>query len=55
MADFVWYSKLVDFIPEHPNLLGTAKDLKPYPACKAFVEKFRALEAIQEYYANQIE
>jgi prostaglandin-H2 D-isomerase / glutathione transferase len=53
MADFVWYSKLVDFIPEHPNLSSTAKDLSPYPACQAFVEKFRALEAIQAYYAGK--
>jgi glutathione S-transferase len=52
-ADFVWYIRLADFIPEKKELSDKIKSLEDYPACKAFVEKFKSLEAIKEYYAKK--
>ena len=47
-ADFVWYSRLADYIPEKKELSDKIKSLEDYPACKDFVKKFESLEAIQE-------
>jgi glutathione S-transferase len=47
-ADFVWYSRLTDYIPEKKELSDKIKSLEDYPACKEFVKKFETLEAIQE-------
>jgi glutathione S-transferase len=52
-ADFVWYMRLADFIPEKKELSDKIKSLEDYPACKAFVEKFKSLEAIKGYYAKK--
>jgi glutathione S-transferase len=52
-ADFVWYIRLSDFIPEKKELSDKIKSLEDYPACKAFVEKFKSLEAIKEYHAKK--
>jgi glutathione S-transferase len=52
-ADFVWYTRLADYIPEKTELSDRIKSLEDYPACKAFIEKFKSLEAIKEYYASK--
>jgi glutathione S-transferase len=52
-ADFVWYSRFADYLPEHTELSDKVRSLEDYPACKAFVEKFKSLEAIKEYYSSK--
>lgn len=52
-ADFVWYTRFADFLPAKKELTDKIKSLDDYPACKAFVEKFKSLEPIEEYYASQ--
>ena len=51
IADFVWYSRLADYIPEKKELSQEVKDLEGFPGCKAFIEKFKGLDAIKKYYA----
>jgi glutathione S-transferase len=51
-ADFVWYTRFADYLPEKKELSDKIKNLDDYPACKAFVEKFKALEGIKEYYSK---
>merc|ERR1712032_430175 len=48
-ADFVWYCRLANFIPEHAVLSEKIRTLENYPECRAFVEKFNSLDAIKEY------
>jgi glutathione S-transferase len=52
-ADFVWYSRFADYLPEKAELSEKVRSLEDYPACKAYVEKFKSLEAIKEYYASK--
>eukprot|EP00980_Cylindrotheca_fusiformis_P000608 scaffold154_cov129-Cylindrotheca_fusiformis.AAC.25 len=52
-ADFVWYSRLVDYIPEKAELTDKLKSLEEFPGCKAFVQKFKSLAAIQQYYTSK--
>jgi glutathione S-transferase len=52
-ADFIWYVRLADYLPEKTELSDRVKSLEDYPACKAFIEKFKSLEAIKEYYASK--
>mmetsp|Transcript_1663 Transcript_1663/g.4521 ORF Transcript_1663/g.4521 Transcript_1663/m.4521 type:complete len:85 (-) Transcript_1663:144-398(-) len=49
-ADFVWYVRLADYIPNTKELSESLRELKDFPSCRAFCDKFRKLEAIQEYY-----
>lgn len=50
-ADFVWFIRLADYIPAKTELSDKLKSLDDYPACKAFVDKFRSAEAIKDYYS----
>jgi glutathione S-transferase len=52
-ADFAWYSRLVNYIPQKKELSEKVKSLEEFPACRKFIEKFKSLEPIQEYYANE--
>lgn len=49
-ADFVWFSRLHDFVREKAEYHDKIKTLEDYPALRAFVEKMKSLEAIKEYY-----
>jgi len=53
IADFVWFVRLDDYIPNTKELSGKVRSLDDYPECKGFVERFRSLEPIKEYYAKQ--
>ena len=48
-ADFLWHSRMVDYLPEYKGLPEKLAHMEDYPACKKFVEKMSALEAVQEY------
>mmetsp|Transcript_24817 Transcript_24817/g.36725 ORF Transcript_24817/g.36725 Transcript_24817/m.36725 type:complete len:224 (+) Transcript_24817:84-755(+) len=52
-ADFVWYTRLADYIPAKKELSDKVKSLEGFSSCKAFVEKFRSLDAIKEYYESK--
>lgn len=49
-ADFMWYAKL-STLGEKKELSEKIKTLEEFPKIKAFMEKFAALEPVQEYYA----
>jgi len=51
-ADFAWFTRLADFLPAKAELSDKIKSLEDFPLCKTFVEKFKNLQAIQEYYAE---
>lgn len=51
-ADFVWYSRLANYIPEKKSLSDKIKSLEDFPLLKKFVAKFESLEAIKEYHAK---
>jgi glutathione S-transferase len=51
-ADFVWYVRF-DYLTEKTELSEKIKSLDDYPACKAFVAKFKGLEAIKEYHSTK--
>lgn len=51
-ADFAWYTRLADYLPEKAELSDKVKSLEDFPACKAFVQKFKGLESIKEYYTK---
>lgn len=53
IADFVWYCRLNDDIPHRDNLSDKLKSLEDFPELRAFVEKFKSLDPIKEYYAKQ--
>ncbi len=50
IADFVWFSRLVDFVPNKEEYSEKLKSLEEYPALKTFIEKIKSLEAIKQYY-----
>eukprot|EP00934_Nitzschia_sp_Nitz4_P009023 Nitzschia sp. Nitz4//scaffold98_size77359//22004//22666//NITZ4_005543-RA/size77359-processed-gene-0.36-mRNA-1//-1//CDS//3329560742//9013//frame0 len=51
-ADFVWFCRLAFWVPEKPEFSDKLKSLDDFPECKKFVERFRALPAIQAYYSK---
>ncbi|CAJ1942768.1 unnamed protein product [Cylindrotheca closterium] len=53
IADFVWFARFDDYIPNRKQLSENLRSLDDYPECKAFVERFKSLAPIKEYYANQ--
>lgn len=52
-ADFIWYTRLRDAIPEKLEYSDKLKSLEAFPILKAFVEKFKSLEAIKDYYEKK--
>jgi len=53
IADFVWFARFDDYIPNRKQLSEKLRSLDDYPECKAFVDRFKSLAPIKEYYANQ--
>jgi glutathione S-transferase len=51
--DFVWFSKFVDYLPNTSHVDPAIKSLDGYPKCQAFVQKFKDLGPIQEYYKKE--
>lgn len=51
-ADFAWFGRLNDSLPEKAEFPDKLKSLEEFPTLKAFIEKFKSLEAIKEYYAK---
>ena len=54
-ADFVWYSRLHDYLPAKMELAEPVRTLAAFPAVQAFVRKMETLPAMQEYYKKQQE
>ena len=52
-ADFVWYTRFADFVPNKSEFSAKLKTLDDFPVIKDFVERFNSLEAIKEYYGRK--
>jgi glutathione S-transferase len=52
-ADFVWFARLADFVPNKAEFSPKLKTLEDFPVLKDFVERFKSLEAIKEYYGKK--
>lgn len=53
IADFVWFARLGDFLPNKGEYSEKLKSLDEFPTLKTFVEQMRSLEAIKEYYEKK--
>jgi glutathione S-transferase len=49
-ADFAWYSRLRDFLPEKTDLSPEVRSLTAFPALQEYVKKMEHLPELQAYY-----
>jgi glutathione S-transferase len=52
-ADFVWFTRLSNSMPETAEYPDKLKSLEDFPVLKTFVEKVKSLEAIKDYYEKK--